>query len=81
MSLKKNLIILVILSFVVLWFWKNDVIRENTSNVVRTYKIGVFVDKFIPDFLYLNLFEEEDSEWENTWNNYLKSYGEDEENE
>ena len=28
-----------------------------------------------------NLFEEKDSEWENTWNNYLKSYGEDEEDE
>ena len=75
MSLKKNLIILVIFGTLCLWLW------THSGSVVKTYKIGAFVEKFIPDFLYLNLFEEKDNEWDNTWNNYLKGYGEDEENE
>ena len=72
---KKNLIILVILGTLCLWLW------THSGSVVKTYKIGAVVERFIPDFLYLNLFEEEDKEWENNWESYLKSYGEDEEDE
>ena len=75
MSLKKNLIILVILGTLCLWLW------THSGSVVKTYKIGAVVEKFIPDFLYLNLFEEKDSEWENTWNDYLKVIDEGEEDE
>ena len=75
MSLKKNLIILVILGTLCLWLW------THSGSVVKTYKIGAVVEKFIPDFLFRKSATKEDSEWENTWNDYLKSYGEDEEDE
>ena len=75
MSLKKNLIILVIFGTLCLWLW------THSGSVVKTYKIGAVVEKFIPDFLFRKSTTKEDIEWENTWNDYLKSYGEDEEDE
>ena len=48
---KKNLIILAILGTLCLWLW------SNSGSVVKTYKIGAVVERFIPDFLYLNLFQ------------------------
>tara|TARA_Y100000310_G_scaffold135387_1_gene134253 strand:- start:285 stop:512 length:228 start_codon:yes stop_codon:yes gene_type:complete len=73
---KKNWIILIILGISCLWLW------THSGPVVKTYKLGVVVEKFIPDFLYLNLFEdEEDKEWENNWKSYLKVIDEDEEDE
>ncbi len=75
MSLKKNLIILVILGTLCLWLW------THSGSVVKTYKIGAVVERFIPDFLYLNLFEEKDKEWENNWKSYLKVIDEEEEDE
>mgnify|MGYP000176356589 FL=1 len=72
---KKNLIILAILGTLCLWLW------SNSGSVVKTYKIGAVVERFIPDFLYLNLFEKEDKEWENEWKSYLKVIDEGEEDE
>jgi len=72
---KKNWIILIILGISCLWLW------THSGPVVKTYKIGAVVERFIPDFLYLNLFEEEDKEWENNWKSYLKVIDEGEEDE
>ena len=72
---KKNLIILAILGTLCLWLW------THSGPVVKTYKLGAVVEKFISDFLYLNLFEKEDKEWENEWKSYLKVIDEGEEDE
>jgi len=72
---KKNWLILIILGISCLWLW------THSGPVVKTYKIGAVVERFIPDFLYLNLFEEEDKEWENNWKSYLKVIDEGEEDE
>ena len=72
---KKNLIMLVILGTLCLWLW------SHSDSVVKTYKIGAVVERFIPDFLYLNLFEDEDKDWENSWKDYLKVIDEGEEDE
>ena len=72
---KKNWLILIILGISCLWLW------THSGPVVKTYKIGAVVERFIPDFLFLNLFEEEDKEWENNWKSYLKVIDEGEEDE
>ena len=72
---KKNWLILIILGISCLWLW------THSGPVVKTYKIGAVVERFIPDFLYLNLFEDEDKDLENSWKDYLKVIDEGEEDE